>query len=275
MYSIHVSISMYVCPCACGRKVWSAGCGCWELNSDPLKEQCVLLTAEPSLQPQIFYLLVYIIVQSEGPHQDICIEVCHVFGHIHPLTLSFLFLNSSLLPFVWCEKASYPMIVSHHVVAGNWTQDLWKSTSVLLTAEPFLQPTKAALMRTIFNWSLQLQRFSPLSSRWEHGSIQADMVLEELRVLHLILKTNRRLAPTWLGGGSHWPSPQWHTSSTRPHFLIVLLPGPSILKPHTQSLPSDLWPSSLWPLRFYHERPDCCRSTLSDMISFKYEFRKD
>jgi hypothetical protein len=26
-------------------------CGCWELNSGPLKEQSVLLTAEPSLQP--------------------------------------------------------------------------------------------------------------------------------------------------------------------------------------------------------------------------------
>jgi hypothetical protein len=27
--------------------------GCWELNSEPLEEQSVLLTAEPSLQPQI------------------------------------------------------------------------------------------------------------------------------------------------------------------------------------------------------------------------------
>ena len=26
-------------------------CGCWELNSGPLKEQSVLLTTEPSLQP--------------------------------------------------------------------------------------------------------------------------------------------------------------------------------------------------------------------------------
>jgi len=35
---------------------------------------------------------------------------------------------------------------------------------------------------------LQVQRFSPLSSRWEHGSIQAGMVQEELRVLHLHLR---------------------------------------------------------------------------------------
>jgi hypothetical protein len=31
----------------------------------------------------------------------------------------------------------------------------------------------------------QVQRFSPLSSRQEHGSIQAGMVQTELRVLHL------------------------------------------------------------------------------------------
>jgi hypothetical protein len=31
-------------------------CGCWELNSGPLEEQLVLLTAEPSLQPQLFLI---------------------------------------------------------------------------------------------------------------------------------------------------------------------------------------------------------------------------
>ena len=31
--------------------VWELPCGCWELNPGPLKEQPVLLTAEPSLQP--------------------------------------------------------------------------------------------------------------------------------------------------------------------------------------------------------------------------------
>jgi hypothetical protein len=30
-------------------------CGCWELNSGPLEEQPVLLTAEPSPQPQVVY----------------------------------------------------------------------------------------------------------------------------------------------------------------------------------------------------------------------------
>jgi hypothetical protein len=40
---------------------------------------------------------------------------------------------------------------------------------------------------------LQVQRFSPLLSRWEHGSIQAGMVQEELRVLHLHLKATSRI----------------------------------------------------------------------------------
>jgi hypothetical protein len=35
---------------------------------------------------------------------------------------------------------------------------------------------------------LQRQQFSPVSSRQEHGSIQAGMVQEELRILHSHLK---------------------------------------------------------------------------------------
>jgi len=47
---------------------------------------------------------------------------------------------------------------------------------------------------------LQVQRFSPVSSRQEHDSIQAGMVQEELRVLHLHLKAaRRRLASGQLG----------------------------------------------------------------------------
>jgi hypothetical protein len=41
------------------------------------------------------------------------------------------------------------MVVSHHVVAGNWTQDLWKS--VFLTAEPSLQPPFYILFK---HWKL-------------------------------------------------------------------------------------------------------------------------
>ena len=35
-------------------------CGCWDLNSGPSKEQLVLLTTEPSLQPQEIVILIFI-----------------------------------------------------------------------------------------------------------------------------------------------------------------------------------------------------------------------
>ena len=37
--------------------------------------------------------------------------------------------------------------------------------------------------------ALQVQRFSPLSSKWEHDSIQAGLVQLELRVIHLHVET--------------------------------------------------------------------------------------
>jgi hypothetical protein len=47
---------------------------------------------------------------------------------------------------------------------------------------------------------LQVQRFSPLSSRWEHGSIQAGIAQEELRVLCLYPKAaSGRLISRQLG----------------------------------------------------------------------------
>jgi hypothetical protein len=49
---------------------------------------------------------------------------------------------------------------------------------------------------------LQVQKFNPLSSRWKHDNIQAGMAKEELRVLTLVLKANRRLASWQLGLGS-------------------------------------------------------------------------
>jgi hypothetical protein len=76
--------------------------------------------------------------------------------------------------------------------------------SVLLTAEPSLQPHrgqgKSYKGQHLIGAGLQVQRFSALSSRQEHGSIQAGMVQEELRFLHLYLKAaNRILASRQLG----------------------------------------------------------------------------
>jgi hypothetical protein len=78
---------------------------------------------------------------------------------------------------------------------------------------------------------LQVERFSLLSSRREHGSFQAGMAQEELRVLHPDLTTAKRklTLPHWVELQS--PGPQRHTSSnkatptpTRPYPLTVELP---------------------------------------------------
>jgi hypothetical protein len=104
---------------------------------------------------------------------------------------------------------------------------------------------------------LQFQRFSPLSSWREHGSVRADIAvfrLEEWRVLHLHLKATKKrdYLSGQPGGGSllHWvklehrtlkPTPQGRTSfnketptPTRPHLLIVpLLMGQAYSNHHT------------------------------------------
>jgi hypothetical protein len=66
----------------------------------------------------------------------------------------------------------------------------------------------------------------------KHGSVQADIV-QELRVLHLVSKTNRRrLASRQLGRRSLKAHPHSDTlPPTKPHLLIVPLPRPSIFKP--------------------------------------------
>jgi hypothetical protein len=98
--------------------------------------------------------------------------------------------------------------------------------------------TKATLIRRAFNWAwlMLVQRFSPLSSRWEHGIIQAGMVQEELRVLHLHLKATRiKLTSRQLKANTHSDS----VPPTRPHLQIVPFPGPSIFElPHLHNIQS-------------------------------------
>ena len=79
---------------------------------------------------------------------------------------------------------------------------------------------------------LQVQRFSPLSSRRGDSSIQAGMVQEELRVLHLHLKASSRiLAFRYLGLGEKAHTHSDTPTPTRPYLLIVPPPLPSIFKP--------------------------------------------
>jgi hypothetical protein len=81
--------------------------------------------------------------------------------------------------------------------------------------------TKATLIRR-FNWGgltgSEVQRFSLLSSRREHGSFQADMEMKELRVL--LLGSEGKQEKTGIQGfKAHSYSDT--IPPTRPHFLIV------------------------------------------------------
>ena len=49
------------------------------------------------------------------------------------------------------RQISLWMVVSHHVVAGIWTPDLWKSSRVLLPTEPSHQPFFFCLFVFLFH----------------------------------------------------------------------------------------------------------------------------
>jgi hypothetical protein len=71
--------------------------------------------------------------------------------------------------------------------------------------------TKAILIWTTFNWGW-VQKFNPLLSRQEHGSVQAGMVPGKLRILYLHLKATRKTLTSTLHRASK-PTP------TVTHFL--------------------------------------------------------
>lgn len=74
--------------------------------------------------------------------------------------------------------------------------------------------TKAIHKGHLIGAGLQVQRGSVhYHQARKHGSVQASMALEELRVLHLVLKANRRLASRQLGGGIS------HSTPTIAHFF--------------------------------------------------------
>lgn len=77
--------------------------------------------------------------------------------------------------------------------------------------------TKATFIRTTFNCDfLTKSKFHLLSSRWEHGSIQGRMVLEDPRVPQLQLKGGKRRLPSRLLAWGSWSwRPQWHTYYNR------------------------------------------------------------
>jgi hypothetical protein len=95
--------------------------------------------------------------------------------------------------------------------------------------------TKAALQRVRLNcgWITGFRGLVHYNYGRNHRSIQAVMELEELRVVYLVLKANRRRLATGKLEGS---SLKAHCYSdmllpARPYLLIVPLPKPSIFKP--------------------------------------------
>ena len=69
----------------------------------------------------------------------------------------------------------------------------------------------------LFGAGLQVQRFIHYHQSRKHSSFQEGLVQEELGVLHLVLKANKRrlLSSRQLEGGSQNLPPQWHTSSNK------------------------------------------------------------
>jgi hypothetical protein len=78
----------------------------------------------------------------------------------------FFFLDLFIYLFIICKytvavfrhsrrgrQISFWMIVSHHVVARIWTQDLQKSSWVLLPTEPSHQPAKSLFFKTVLDFT--------------------------------------------------------------------------------------------------------------------------
>jgi hypothetical protein len=66
------------------------------------------------------------------------------------------------------HQISLQMVVSHHVVAGNWTQDL-EEQSVLLTAESSLQPHLFFNKKQKQAWAVVAHAFNPSTREAEAG----------------------------------------------------------------------------------------------------------
>ena len=72
-------------------------CSCWELNSGPLEEQSVLLTAEPLLQTPSMLLLIEILIFF-----DPFISMLQVW--VECFTKSYVYHTCA-----WCLRASHPL----------------------------------------------------------------------------------------------------------------------------------------------------------------------
>jgi hypothetical protein len=83
---------------------------------------------------------------------------------------------------------------------AQWLRTLAACLSWVFTAVNRHHDQGKSYKKHLIGAGLQAQRFSPLSSRQEHGSIQGGMAQAELRVLHLHPKAaSGRLTSRQLG----------------------------------------------------------------------------
>ena len=108
----------------------------------------------------------------------------------------------------------------------------------------------------------------------KHGSIQADMVQEKLRVLPLVLKAAwRSLALMWLGGVSHCSPTQWYATSNKATPPNSATPRSSIFKtPYTRTIIVGLILIWLQPFVMFNFR-FCLLNVPSSIVSMRGPFR--
>ena len=117
-----------------GRVVCEPPCGCWDLNSGPLKAQSVLLPAEPSHQPNILIFKTLLIIITACAYLGVPVCTCvsqrrilyswfssSTFKKKRFLYLFYVYEYTVAVFRHTRRRHQIPlqMVVSHHVVAGN------------------------------------------------------------------------------------------------------------------------------------------------------------
>jgi hypothetical protein len=90
------------------------------------------------------------------------------------------------------------MVVSHHVVAGNWTQDLSEEQSELLTAEPSLQPPTILLIVTLpYANPIALHTHAHILIGVEFGNMQGRLATCLILTVLFLLEISKGGEPTY------------------------------------------------------------------------------
>jgi hypothetical protein len=102
--------------------------------------------------PYLFFLCVRVLFRRTSCNWS---PIAHQLVRFSQISFFFFFFFLKIYLFITCKytvavfrhtrrgrQISLQMVVSHHVVAGIWTLDLWKNSRVLLPTEPSHQPLR-------------------------------------------------------------------------------------------------------------------------------------